>query len=36
MNSLYGNVFGIGVMTVCLGIYAGAYYLGVKLIRIEV
>lgn len=36
MNSLYGNVLGIGVMTVCLGIYMGAYYLGVRLIRIEV
>lgn len=36
MDSLYGNAFGIGVMTVCLGIYTGAYYLGVKLIRIEV
>lgn len=36
MDSLYGNVFGIGVMTVCLGIYMGAYYLGVRLIRIEI
>lgn len=36
MDSLYGNAFGMGVMTVCLGIYAGAYYLGVKMIRIEV
>lgn len=36
MDSLYGNVLGIGVMTVCLGIYLGAFYLGVKLIKIEV
>lgn len=36
MGNLYGNVIGIGVMTVCLGIYIGAYYLGVKIIRIEV
>lgn len=36
MDSLYGNIFGIGVMTVCLGIYLAAYYLGMKLIKIEV
>ncbi len=36
MDSLYGNIFGLVVMTVCLGIYIGAYYLGVRLIRIEV
>lgn len=36
MDSLYGNILGIGVMTVCLGIYMGAYYLGVRMIRIEV
>lgn len=36
MDSLYGNVFGIGVMTVCLVIYLGAYYLGIRLTRIEV
>ncbi|EOS79206.1 hypothetical protein C817_03003 [Dorea sp. 5-2] len=36
MDSLYGNVLGRGVMTVCLGIYLAAYYLGVRLIRIEV
>lgn len=36
MTCLYDNVIGIGVMTVCLGIYVGAYYLGVKLIEIEV
>lgn len=36
MDCLYGNILGIGVMTVCLGIYISAYYLGVRLIRIEV
>lgn len=36
MGSLYGNILGIGVMTVCLIVYMGAYYLGVKLIKIEV
>lgn len=36
MDALYGNMAGTGVMTICLIIYAGAYYLGVKLIEIEV
>ena len=36
MEELYGNVTGIGVMTLCLGIYVGAYYLGVRLLRIDV
>lgn len=36
MDSLYGNVLGIGVMTVCLIIYGGACVLGAKLINIEV
>lgn len=36
MNCLYGNIAGTGVMTICLLIYAAAYYLGVKLIEIEV
>lgn len=36
MEVLYGNVIGIGVMTVCLGIYVAAYMLGARLIRIEV
>lgn len=36
MNELYGNVAGIGVMTLCLGIYAGAYYLGIRILRIDV
>lgn len=36
MQSLYGNIIGIGVMTACLGIYASACVLGARLIRIEV
>lgn len=36
MTCLYGNIIGIGVMTVCLGIYMAAYYLGVRLTEIEV
>lgn len=36
MEELYGNVTGIGVMTLCLGIYVGAYYLGVRFLRIDV
>lgn len=35
-KTLYGNAAGIGVMTVCLAIYLGAYYLGIRIIRIEV
>jgi tight adherence protein B len=36
MERLYGNVIGIGVMTVCLTIYWGAYYLGMKIVEIEI
>lgn len=36
MECLYGNIIGIGVMSVCLGIYITAYILGVKLVKIEV
>ena len=36
MGVLYGNITGIGVMTVCLGVYMVAYMIGVRLIRIEV
>ncbi len=36
MICLYGNIFGTGVMTACLMIYAGAYYLGTRLTEIEV
>lgn len=36
MNCLYKNAVGIGVMSVCLGIYGGAYLLGLSLIKIDV
>lgn len=36
MECLYGNVIGIGVMTVCLLGYWSAYYLGTKIIEIEI
>lgn len=36
MECLYGNIAGTGVMTVCLVIYIAAYYLGRKIIAIEV
>lgn len=36
MDNLYGNILGIGVMTGCLCIYLGAYYLGTKMIEIEI
>lgn len=36
MGILYGNLLGIGVMSICLGIYFGAYMLGEKIVNIEV
>lgn len=36
MKCLYGNVLGIGVMTICLAGYLGAYYLGLKIITIDI
>lgn len=36
MSCLYGNVLGIGVMTVCLVVYEGACVFGRKLIKIDV
>lgn len=36
MKCLYGNILGIGVMTVCLAVYLGAWLLGSRLIKIEV
>lgn len=36
LSVLYGNPFGICAMTVCLGIYAGAYWLGRRIVDIEV
>lgn len=36
MSCLYGNLIGIGVMTVCLAVYMSACVLGEKLIHIEI
>lgn len=36
LDVLYGNMAGVVIMTVCLGIYVAAYCLGRKIIRIEV
>ena len=36
MSTLYGNLLGGVVMTVCLGVYLAAYRLGVKMVKIEV
>ena len=36
MAPVYGNLVGIGLMTACLGLYLGAWYLGKRLLEIEV
>ncbi len=36
MDILYGNILGIGVMSVCLAIYLTAYYIGERIVDIEV
>lgn len=36
LGVLYGNLFGVCAMTVCLGIYVTAYWLGRKIVNIEV
>ena len=36
LDVLYGNPFGICAMTVCMAIYGLAYWLGVKIVDIEV
>ena len=36
LDVLYGNPLGVAAMTVCLGIYATAYWLGRKIVDIEV
>lgn len=36
MAVLYGNLLGMTVMTGCLGIYGVAYYLGQRILKIEV
>ena len=35
MGMLYGNALGVGVMSICLGIYVMAYYLGENIVNIE-
>ena len=36
MDLLYGNLFGVVVMSLCLAIYSGAYLLGNKIVDIEI
>ena len=36
IEQLYGNLVGVIIMTVCLLIYIGAFYLGRRIVRIEV
>ncbi len=36
LDVLYGNVFGAMVMTVCLGVYGFSYWLGRRIVDIEV
>lgn len=36
LSVLYGNPFGICAMTACLGIYGTAYWMGMKIVDIEV
>jgi hypothetical protein len=35
-SSLYGNPFGIGAMSVCLAVYGTAYWMGKRIVEIEV
>lgn len=36
LSVLYGNPVGIGIMTLCLGIYLFAYQWGERLVEIEI
>ena len=36
LSVLYGNPFGICAMTVCVAIYGAAYWMGRKIVDIEV
>lgn len=36
MSILYGNIIGVVIMTVCLGIYAMAFWWGSQIVEIEV
>ncbi len=36
MSCLYGNITGVMIMTAALGVYLAAFYLGTRMVRIEV
>lgn len=36
VSVLYGNIAGVVIMSICLGIYLAAYCLGKKMLEIEV
>ncbi len=36
IEQLYGNAAGVCIMTICLGVYAAAWLLGKRIVRIEV
>ena len=36
LDILYGNPFGICAMTVCLTVYGAAYWMGKRIVEIEV
>ena len=36
LDMLYGNPFGIGAMSVCLAVYGTAYWMGKRIVEIEV
>ena len=36
LDILYGNPFGICAMTVCLAVYGAAYWMGKRIVEIEV
>ncbi len=36
MGALYGNLIGAGVMSACLAVYLAAWYLGRKIVNIEI
>ena len=36
MDCLYGNITGVLIMTAALAVYLAAFYLGTKMVQIEV
>ena len=36
IEQLYGNLLGVCIMSICLGVYAGAYLLGKKIVKIAI